>query len=174
MTDFLFYLFALLLIGFSILVTTIPNLLHSALSLIASFFVTAALYLVFQMEFVALSQVMIYIGGIVIFCIIIILLTTGLGDENLFKPARTTKLIGASLSLTLLIVLIRFAGRTSDLQQLSPPQQTEIVSMDMIGQRLLTTDENGFILSFELISILLLTAVIGSIVLARKEKELNK
>ena len=145
MTDLLFYVFALLLIVFSVLVTTMPNLLHSALSLIASFFVTAALYLVFQMEFVALSQVMIYIGGIVIFCIIIILLTTGLGDENLFKPTRTTKIIGASLSFFLLMVLIRFTGRTSDIQALSHPEQNTAVSMDMIGQRLLASGKNGFI-----------------------------
>lgn len=172
MTDILFYTLALLLVFFSLLVATVPNLLHSALSLIASFFVTAALYLLFKMEFVALSQIMIYIGGIVIFCIIIILLTTGLGDENFFKLRLGTKIIGALLSAALLATLLDFASRPMDLGPLGSKSQIEAGSMDQVGQRLLATGKSGFIIPFELISVLLLIAVIGAIVLARKEKEL--
>ncbi len=174
MADILFYIFALLLIFFSVLVATVPNLLHSALSLIASFFVTAALYLLFNMEFVALSQIMIYIGGIVIFCIIIILLTTGLGDENLFKTRKSTKIIGGLLSISLLVILLNFAGRPMELDPLNSNTLEVAGSMDQIGMRLLATGKGGFIVPFELISILLLIAVIGAIVLARKEVEINK
>ena len=170
MTDILFYIFAFLLIFFSLLVAIIPNLLHSALSLIASFFVTAALYLLFKMEFVALSQIMIYIGGIVIFCIIIILLTTGLGDENLFKAKKSTKIIGCLLSLSLFAILAEFAGRPMELGPLGSQSRMSSGSMDQIGMRLLDTGKGGFIVQFELISILLLVAVIGAIILARKEK----
>lgn len=171
MSDLFFYIFAALLIFFSVLVVAVPNILHSALSLIASFFVTAALYLLFKMEFVALSQIMIYIGGIVIFCIIIILLTTGLGDENLFKSKLSTKIFGGLLSITLLVVLVEFAGRPMDLEPLGAQSRIAAGSMDQIGMRLLATGKGGFIIPFELISVLLLIAVIGAIVLARKEKE---
>jgi len=123
------------------------------------------------MEFVALSQIMIYIGGIVIFCIIIILLTTGLGDENLFKSKPTTKIFGTLLSITLMIVLLKFAGQPMDLAPLGTQSRIAAGSMEQIGTRLLATGKGGFIIPFELISVLLLIAVIGAIVLARKEKE---
>lgn len=170
MTDILFYGLAGLLILFSCLVVAVPNLLHSALSLIASFFVTAALYLLFKMEFVALSQIMIYIGGIIIFCIIIILLTTGLGDENYFKSRLSIKLIGVGLSALLLAVAIKFTMQAGKLEPLGETSRVAAGSMDQIGRRLLDTGKGGFIVPFELISVLLLIAVIGAIVLARKEK----
>ena len=56
-TDTAFYLIAGLVILFSVLVVTVPNLLHAALALIASFFVTASFYLICNMEFVALAQI---------------------------------------------------------------------------------------------------------------------
>ncbi len=170
MTDILFYCLAGALVFFSCLVVAVPNLLHSALSLIASFFVTAALYLLFKMEFVALSQIMIYIGGIIIFCIIIILLTTGLGDEDYLKSKRSIKLIGVGLSGLLLAVTVKFATQSGDLGPLGPKSRIVAGSMDQIGRRLLETSKGGFIVPFELISVLLLIAVVGAIVLARKEK----
>jgi len=170
MTDILFFCLAGLLVVFSALVVMVPNLLHSALSLIASFFVTAALYLLFQMEFVALSQIMIYIGGIIIFCIIIILLTTGLGDENYLKSKRSIKLVGGGLSVLLLAVAVKFGLQAGKLEPLGATSQVASGSMDQIGRRLLATGKGGFIVPFELISVLLLIAVIGAIVLARKEK----
>ncbi len=174
MTDIFFYCLALLLVIFSVLVTMVPNLLHSALSLIASFFITAALYLLFNMEFVALSQIMIYLGGIVIFCIIIILLTTGLGDENLFKTRHSTKIIGGIMSSFLLFILLNLSSKSPELRSLSNQRPLDAGSMDQIGLRLLSTEQSGFMIPFELISILLLISVIGAIVLARKERELNK
>jgi NADH-quinone oxidoreductase subunit J len=173
-SDTLFYILAGGLVLFSLLAATVPNLLHAAIALITSFFLTAAIYIMLQMEFVALSQIMLYIGGIVIFILIIILLTTGLGTENRFKVPINRRLYALLVSAVLLVSLLAtifrpLAGREIVASKLNNP-----VSIDAIGHRLLATDSQGFIVPFELISLLLLAALIGSVVVARKDKKEGK
>ena len=74
MIDFLFYALATMLVLLSLMAVSLPNLLHGALSLIGSFFMTAALYIILRLEFVALSQIMLYIGGIIIFIMVIVII----------------------------------------------------------------------------------------------------
>ena len=170
MTDFLFYSLATMLVLLSLLAVSLPNLLHGAISLIGSFFVTAALYIMLRLEFVALSQIMLYIGGIIIFMLIIILLTTGLGEENRHKVLPSRRVTGAVVSIGLLFALLYTLRKTpSELTQ-STTHRAAPVTMDDIGFRLLSTD-NGFIVPFEVISILLLVALVGAVVIARKDKE---
>ncbi len=170
MSDLLFYVLATMLVILSLLAVSVPNLLHGAISLIGSFLVTAALYIMLQLEFVALSQVMLYIGGIVIFMLIIILLTTGLGeDDSLNRISMGQRLARAFIPAGLLVALLRFLyGTPSPLLQ-SGTHRAAPVTLDDIGFRLLST-KNGFIVPFEVISILLLVALVGAVVIARKDK----
>lgn len=171
MSDFLFYFLALMLVVLSLLAVSLPNLLHGAISLIASFLVTAALYIMMQLEFVALSQVMLYIGGIVIFMLIIILLTTGLGeDDSLNRISLGQRLNRALIPAGLLFSLLYFLGKNPSTLLQSPTHRAAPVTLDDIGFRLLSTN-NGFIVPFEVISILLLVALVGAVVIARKDKE---
>ncbi len=168
MTDFLFYTLATVLVLLSLLAVSLPNLLHGAISLIGSFFVTAALYIMLQLEFVALSQIMLYIGGIIIFMLIIILLTTGLGEENRHKIKPSRRFNGALVSIGLLCALLYTLRETPSELLKSATHRAAPVTMDDIGFRLLSTD-NGFIIPFEVISILLLVALVGAVVIARKD-----
>ena len=171
MSDFLFYILATMLVVFSLMAVSLPNLLHGAISLIASFFVTAALYIMMQLEFVALAQIMLYIGGIVIFMLIIILLTTGLGeDDSLNRISLGQRLNRALIPSGLLFALLYFLGKTPSALLQSPTHRAEPVTLDDIGYRLLSTN-NGFIVPFEVISILLLMALVGAVVIARKDPE---
>ena len=171
MSDFLFYVLATMLVLLSLLAVSVPNLLHGAISLIGSFLVTAALYIMLQLEFVALSQVMLYIGGIVIFMLIIILLTTGLGeDDSLNRISLSQRLNRALIPMGLLLALFYFLGKTPSPLLQSATHRAAPVTLDDIGFRLLSTD-NGFIIPFEVISILLLVALVGAVVIARKDKE---
>jgi NADH-quinone oxidoreductase subunit J len=172
MGDYLFYMLATVLVSFSLLAVSLPNLLHGAISLIAAFFVTAALYIMLQLEFVALAQIMLYIGGIIIFMLIIILLTTGLGVEKRYTVPVFRRLAAAAISLVLLGGLFTVFGKRSavlveDVQQ-APP-----VTMDDIGLRLLATGKDGFVIPFEIISILLLVALVGAVVIARRDNSVN-
>ena len=170
MTDIVFYVLAGSLICLSILVVSVSNLLHAAVSLIGSFFVTAAIYLLFNMEFVALAQVMVYIGGIVIFMVITILLTSQLGAKNLFPKTAGQRLWGILVGGTLLATLIR-VGLTFETANRLAPLVKEPASLGSIGSRILATGSGGFIVPFEIVSLLLLIALVGSVVIARKEKK---
>lgn len=169
MVDILFYILAAGLVLFSLLAVSLPNLLHGAISLIGSFFVTAGLYIMLQLEFVALSQIMLYIGGIIIFMLIIILLTTGLGAENRHQVANSRRITGAAVSTVLLggMLFALFSKPSQLLEKKSPAAGP--VTMDDIGIRLLDIGSNGFIVPFEVISILLLVALVGAVVIARRD-----
>ncbi len=170
MSDFLFYVLATMLVLLSLLAVSLPNLLHGAISLIGSFLVTAALYIMLQLEFVALSQIMLYIGGIVIFMLIIILLTTGLGeDDSRNRISFSQRFSRALIPMALLVALLSFLGNTSSPLLQSATHRAAPVTLDDIGFRLLSI-ENGFIVPFEVISILLLVALVGAVVIARKDR----
>lgn len=170
MENTLFYGLAAVLIVMTMLTVTAANLLHAAISLIGSFFATAALYILMRMEFVALAQIMIYVGGIVVFMVITILLTAQLGARNLLVKSAWQRMWGVGVSLALFGVLwrvTRFAG----LPLRTAVTEAEPASLTAIGLRLLAADQEGFIVPFELISLLLLTALIGAVVIARRDPE---
>lgn len=171
MTDLIFFVLAGFLVFFSVLVVSVSNLLHAAISLIASFFVTAAIYLLFHMEFVALAQVMVYIGGIVIFMVITILLTSQLGARNLFPKTTKQRLWGIFVCGALLATLIRVGLSFENTGQRRMPL-SEPASLGTIGKRLLANGSEGFIVPFEIVSLLLLVALVGAVVIARKEKRI--
>ncbi len=171
MSDFLFYVLATMLVLLSLMAVSVPNLLHGAISLIGSFLVTAALYIMLQLEFVALAQVMLYIGGIIIFMLIIILLTTGLGeDDSLNRISLRQRFNRALIPIGLLLSMLYFIGKTPSPLLQSATHRAAPVTLDDIGFRLLSID-NGFIIAFEVISILLLVALVGAVVIARKDKD---
>ena len=171
MGDYLFYGLATVLVILSLLAVSLPNLLHCAISLVGSFFVTAALYIVLQLEFVALAQVMLYIGGIIIFMLIIILLTTGLGVENRHRVSYLHRFAGATVGGFLLYGMLMTMNNGQSIVLLKDHPPAGPVTMDDIGFRLLSTEVDGFIVPFELISLLLLTALIGAVVIARRDDE---
>jgi len=171
MESLIFYFLAAIVIGFAILVVTLPHILHSAIALIVSFFGTAALYIFLQSEFIAIAQILVYIGGIVIFMLFAILLTTRMGEK--FLLSSLYKKIVALIVVFLVFVSLLYIYFNSPGQfagvELAPVAKGSIAE---IGSRLMSTDKTGFIIPFEVISILLLASMVGAIVIARKsEKE---
>ncbi|MCI5160081.1 MAG: NADH-quinone oxidoreductase subunit J [Candidatus Electrothrix sp. AUS1_2] len=151
---------------------SLPNMLHSAIALIGSFLITAALYIMLHIEMLALAQIMLYVGGIVVFMLLIILLTTGLGVDDKLGRISAGKWIGKGLITGLLLtgMLYFFTENSSNFLDKSVAKSAAIVTIDQIGTRLLSL-ENGFIVPFEVISLLLLAALVGAVVIARKDAE---
>ncbi|CAK8713606.1 NADH-quinone oxidoreductase subunit J [Candidatus Electrothrix laxa] len=171
MTDILFYILAAILVTLSCCAVSLPNLLHSALALIGSFLITAALYIMLQIELLALAQIMLYIGGIVVFMLLIILLTTGLGVEDKLSKISIGKWLGNGLITGALFTgLLYFFTENSSSLPNATTSKAASVTIDQIGIRLLSTT-NGFIVPFEVVSLLLLTALIGAVVIARKDAD---
>lgn len=170
MIDLIFYLLAFVLIALSLLVVAARNLLNAALALIGTFFATAALYLLLHMEFTALAQVMVYIGGIVVFMVITILLTGRIGERNLFPKTAGQRLWGLGVSLVF-FSLLWSASRHFELPAGPPPWAADAGagSLAAVGRRLLSPEVGGFVIPFEVISFLLVAALIGAVVIARRD-----
>lgn len=164
-----FYIVAIAMLVSAIWAVTAKNILHSAMALIGCFFGTAILYLMLSAEFIAVAQVLVYIGGVVIFVIFTILLTTRLGDRADIAPGMR-KLLALALSATVfgtMIHALQRAGYIVATNKVEAP--SDFASIQTIGYRFLDPGANGFLVPFEIISLLLLISVIGAIVVARKE-----
>jgi NADH-quinone oxidoreductase subunit J len=124
----------------------------------------AALYFWMQVEFVAAVQIVVYVGGIVVLIIFSIFLTQQSGSE-MQKPTKKRTIF--SLLATLLGIgftynLINQYGFST------APAKPFVVNVSDIGLQMLSTTEHGFVLPFEVVSMLLLAAMIGCIVIAMK------
>ena len=138
-----------------------PNLIHSAVSLLFTLFGVAGLYVFLYADFIAATQIIIYVGGILVLIIFGVMLTNNIDDPNLSNKSQN-QLPGAIFSLALLIMLINIVLNTNwYMEELITREST----VNDIGMMLLST----YLLPFEIVSILLLAALIGAAMLSRKK-----
>ncbi len=154
-----FGLVAATAIGTAIGLVVRPNPLHGALFLVGNLFCVAVLYLMLRAEFLALAQVIVYAGAImVLFIFAIMLLIPGRAESGPDPLARARRLaLPVAAGLALAVVLV--AGRTGGPAPGAPPG-----GVGAIG-RLLFTD---YLFPFEVTSLLLLAALVGALTLARR------
>ncbi len=170
MSDFFFYLVAIGMVITAIGVVTVRNILHAALLLVATFYGTVVLYLMLNAEFVAMTQLIVYIGGIVIVVVFTILLTSHLGEIH-ESASRMRKIFSGLLALGFFALFGNVLSRSRDMLDILPGSNEEFASLDIIGQRLLSASSTGFLLPFELISLLLLAAIVGALVIAERPSD---
>jgi len=160
----IFYLISAFILGAGILAVTTRKIFRAAIWLLLSLVGIAALYFWMQVEFIAAVQVIVYVGGIVVLIIFSIFLTQQSGKE---MPKPSTKktvfsILAALFGLLFTYYLIDQYGFARDA---SRPMN---VTVGEIGTQLLSTTEHGYILPFEVVSMLLLAAMVGCIVIAMK------
>lgn len=163
-TTFAFFFFAALTLGFGAVVVFSRNILHAAFSLLFTFFGVAGLYVLLSADFLAIAQIMIYIGGILILIIFGVMLTTHITGVDV-KSGRTGKvqLVGAGVATALLAAtLIAVLASTNWKQHTVPAPES---TAEAIGEGLLT----HYLLGFEAASMLLLIAIVGAAFIARKK-----
>lgn len=157
----LFFLFGLVAAFGSIMVVTRRNPISSAMYLILTLFAVAALFVLRQSHFIAVIQVIIYAGAVVVlFVFVIMLLNVAESQLPLEKPTIIRGLGVVAAGLLMLEGAI--AGSKNGLQ---PVAAVDVGSVEAVGEALFTK----FLLPFELTSVLLLAAIVGAIVLARKK-----
>jgi len=137
------------------------NIVRAAVALIFSFCGMAALYVLLDAEFLAAVQVLIYVGGITILLLFAIMLTSRIGSKAV-KVVNDQVVLSAMTGIGLLVGLI-YASIAGIAELSAPPRLPE--TAPFLGRALLTT----YALPFEVVSVLLLAAMIGAIILARKE-----
>lgn len=166
MTDTLFAFFIVLSLLLAVLSVTTPHLLRSVVYLMGVLVISAGLYLLIGAELLAGLQVLVYVGGIVVLLVIAVMLTQ---TEEITEDRAPTKkkILAALVSLAFFLV---GAGTliASPFKQDVVALKTD-VSIAQIGLTFLDAGGRGYLLPFELISLLLLSVLIAGIVIARKE-----
>ena len=163
----LFYVFATIAIVSSLLVITRHNVVHSAAFLGATLFAVAGIFLTLHAEFLAGVQVIVYVGGIlVLFVFVIMLIAIERSElERQFNRQSTIALVTAAILIAELIYGLS-RGRQSFVLPASvpPPAAAAAGNSEQVGTALYT----AYLLPFEIASILLLVAIVGAVVLAKK------
>ncbi|HNQ83934.1 MAG TPA: NADH-quinone oxidoreductase subunit J [Bacteroidales bacterium] len=169
MNILMFYLFASVIVIFSILTVTSRRILRSAVFLLFVLIATSAFYFMLRYTFLAAAQLALYAGGIVVLIIFSILLTSHISErfpQITFKKAFFSALVAGAGAVLSIVTLLQF-----DFDQQYDGGQTAELPVRDIGKSLMDFGEEGFVLPFEVISILLLAAMIGAIVIAKKKKD---
>ena len=162
MTTAFFFLFAGFVLAAALVVVLGRNLVHSAIALIFTFFGVAALYVLLDAEFLAAVQVLLYIGGITILLLFAIMLTSRLSPRGL--EIFNEQVIPAALVTGGILLVLLYAAWEGI--RLSGPPPAPLDSTTSLGTMFLTSH----VLPFEVASILLLVAMVGAILLARKDR----
>lgn len=160
--DIIFYVFAIIILSSAVIVVTSKNIIYSAFSLLFTFMGVSGIYILLNADFLAVVQLIVYVGGILVLILFGVMLTNKI--TNVQIKTDSIHILPATIAVGI------FAGiLTSSLIRTNWRVQESISNDSTIGEigRLLVTT---YLLPFELAAILLLIALIGAVMIARKEK----
>lgn len=170
-----FYVLAALAVAGGVGVITFKNPVHSALSLLGTFLMVAGLFVLRHAEFLAAVQLLVYAGGIMVLFLFVIMLVSyrKVGSGSAFLPDRTPLAVAAGVFLGALVAFGVLAG---SLGRPGPgPEALQTVEHSVMGN----TQAVGWVLyrqylvPFEIVSVVLLVAMIGAIIFGRKDAGLE-
>jgi NADH-quinone oxidoreductase subunit J len=163
-----FYFLAAVILGFAVLVITTKETVHSVLFLVLDFLAVAALYVLLHAPFLAAIQILVYAGGIVVLYLFVVMLV------NLRRPAEAHAdprrygrlgFVLAGLTLAELGVIAVLSASMPALPTAPGAAMPVVGNTEQVGWLLYTS----YLIPFEIASMLLLVAMIGAIVLAKRE-----
>ena len=167
-----FYTLSGLILGLGVAVITTPNTVHSVLFLVMNFLGVAVIYVVLEAEFLAVIQVLVYAGGIVVLYLFVVMLVNLNREPEAHQDPRRLSVVGLALAGALLVELVGIVVYSYSREGAAPvaaaaaSAPAEIQgNVEQIGW-LLYTD---YLIPFEVASVLLLVAMVGAIVLAKRE-----
>ena len=157
-----FWALALAMVVAAVRVVTTRNVVHAALYLVVSLLGAAALFVLLFAEFVAWVQVLVYVGAVVVLMLFGLMLTRApIGSANFDNDQRLLAALcaGALFLVTSWIMVDEFAGRTLSFDR------AEGITTRSVGEVIFS----AYVLPFEVVSVLLLAALVGAIVIARRD-----
>jgi len=160
----IFYIFAAVTIGSAAVVVLARSLIYSAFALLFTFFGVGGLYLLLGADFLAATQLLVYVGGILVLLLFGVMLTHKLYDLDLRSEVHQM-LPGAVAAAGVLAVLVRYVLYRTE-WAVGPGRALEPTTAD-IGALFM----GRFLLPFEAASILLLVALIGAAMIVRRRKD---
>ncbi len=165
----LFILFASICVVSAVLMITRPNPVISALFLVLNFASLAGLYLILNAQFIAVAQVIVYAGAIMVFFLFVIMLLNPEKEKKFFEQKTKLRIfIIAIVALVLVqIIYMIFLSNPSDSITSEVSRSVQTGTIENIGREMFT----NYILPFEAAGYLLLAATIGAMVMAKKKFE---
>ena len=166
-----FYTLSILILGLAILVVTARNTVHSVLFLVMNFLCVAVIYVVLEAEFLAAIQILVYAGGIVVLYLFVVMLVNLGREPEAHQDPRRHSMLGLGLAGAVLVELVGIVVYGYAREPSAPVIAAAAAPSEIQGNTeqigwLLYTD---YLIPFEVASILLLVAMVGAIVLAKRE-----
>jgi NADH-quinone oxidoreductase subunit J len=161
-----FYIFGLLTVLSAFVVVFSRNIVHSAFALMFTFFGVAALYVLLYADFVAVTQILVYVGGILVLIIFGVMLTTKVFSVEM--KTGTLNLLPATLFTAIIAGVLIFVFYSTDWNIL--PDREWDATVYEIGALLV----NDFVLPMQVAGVVLLIAMIGAVMMASRERSKPK
>jgi NADH-quinone oxidoreductase subunit J len=162
-----FYTLSAFILVFGVLVITARNTVHSVLFLVTNFLFVAALYVLLGAQFLAVIQVMVYAGGIVVLYLFVVMLVNLRRPVEIHSDAHRMSRLGFVLAAAVLgeiAVIVAYSAVRPALPA-TPAAAPGAGNVEQVGMALYTT----YLVPFEVASVLLLVAMVGALVLARRD-----
>jgi NADH-quinone oxidoreductase subunit J len=165
-----FYTLSAFILGFAVLVITTKDTVHSVLFLVLDFLFVAALYVLLGAQFLAVIQVLVYAGGIVVLYLFVVMLVNLKRPPEAYQDPNRRARLGLALSVAVLVELgaiaaYGYARPAPALADAAAAAMPVSGNTEQVGWLLYTS----YLIPFEVASMLLLVAMIGAIVLAKRE-----
>jgi NADH-quinone oxidoreductase subunit J len=165
-----FYTLSAFILGFALLVVTTKDTVHSVLFLVLDFLFVAGLYVLLGAQFLAAIQVLVYAGGIVVLYLFVVMLVNLKRPPEEYRDPRRRSMLGVALSVAVLLELVAIGlySRSNPAPALAAGAAAAMPvtgNTEQVGWLLYTS----YLIPFEIASMLLLVAMIGAIVLAKRE-----
>jgi NADH-quinone oxidoreductase subunit J len=161
-TQILFWILSIITVFSALMVVTSNNPVYSVLWLIVTFFTISGHYILLNAQFLAVVNIIVYAGAIMVLFLFVIMLMN-LGKETEPQKSKWLKLIGAVAGGCLLLVMVAALRNTE--QQMTELSTGDIGLIENLGKVLF----NEYVVPFEISSILFLSAMIGAVVIGKKE-----
>ena len=158
--DIIFWMVVALTVGSAFLVVLSQNLIYSAIALLFSFMGVAGLYIFMMADFIAATQIVIYVGGILVLIIFGIMLTQRIRDVRISHTSMQRGIGGVVVALIFIGLFLMITGSPWHFEAIPEVEGT----VSGIGKLLMVE----YLLPFEVASVLLLTALMGAAMLSRK------
>lgn len=172
--NIMFIILAVMIVVSSLATVMAKSVLRAAAYLFFTLLGVAGMYFLMGYTFLGSVQVMVYCGGIVVLYVFAILLTRGTKDR-LSENTKAKVFAATLLSLTgfgAFVYAIVKAELLCEMllipEALAEPNEGSVISINDVGQHMLSTDMNGYLLPFEAVSVLLLACIVAALVIARK------
>jgi len=170
MEKIMFYLLAAIIVIFAYMSVTSRKLYRATIYLLFVLLAVSGLYFMMEYNFMGAVQLSVYAGGIMVLFIYAVMLTDRIGDPLRSIPTKWKVVPAIATIVTGLLAIYAIYS----FQGISANNEATVTTVEQVGEKLLSYEDGGYVLPFEVISILLLAAMIGAIVIAKAKKLVNQ